>query len=324
MYYCVFCNNRSGMDRFQSMLAFTKVVEEGSFAGAAERLDRSVSAVSRQVSELEAHLRARLLNRTTRKLSLTEEGRAFHERAVQVMAELDDAENEITAHAVVPHGTLKLTASISFGTRYLAPAIADFQRRHPHLRFDVELSDHRRDLVDEGLDLAIRIGPIGSQSLIGRPIGIARMICSAAPSYLARHRMPRTPADLAGHTCLTYAYAAEGNVWRFRDAQQRMHEVKVRGAMNANNGGMLAALAVAGAGITLEPDISVADDVRAGRLVPLLAGYTAPPIAISAAYPSRRHLSVKVRAFVDFLVERFAHEPPWHVPPSGRRRRQPQ
>jgi DNA-binding transcriptional LysR family regulator len=305
------------MDRFQSLLAFTKVVEAGSFAGAAERLDRSVSAVSRQIAELEAHLGARLLNRTTRKLSLTEAGRAFHERVVQLMAELDDAENAITAHAVVPHGTLKVTASISFGTCYLAPAIAEFQRRHPQLRFDVELSDHRRDLVDEGLDLAIRIGPIGSQSLIGRPIGIARMICCAAPSYLARHRMPRTPADLANHACLTYAYAAEGNVWRFRDAQQRMHYVKVGGSMRANNGGMLAALAVAVAGLTLEPDISVAGDVRAGRLVPLLAGYTSPPIAISATYPSRRHLSVKVRAFVDFLVERFTHEPPWHVDATG-------
>jgi DNA-binding transcriptional LysR family regulator len=305
------------MDRFQSLLAFTKVVEAGSFARAAERLDRSVSAVSRQVAELEAHLGARLLNRTTRKLSLTEAGRAFHERVVQLMVELDDAENAITAHAVVPHGTLKLTASISFGTGYLAPAIAEFQRRHPQLRFDVELSDHRRDLVDEGLDLAIRIGPIGSQSLIGRPIGIARMVCCAAPSYLARHRTPRSPADLANHACLTYAYAAEGNVWRFRDAQQRMHDVKVGGSMHANNGGMLAALAVAGAGITLEPDISVADDVRAGRLVPLLVDYTAPPIAISAAYPSRRHLSVKVRAFVDFLVERFADEPPWHVEARG-------
>ena len=262
------------MDRFQSLLAFTKVVEAGSFAGAAERLDRSVSAVSRQIAELEAHLGARLLNRTTRKLSLTEAGRAFHERVVQLMAELDDAENAITAHAVVPHGTLKVTASISFGTCYLAPAIAEFQRRHPQLRFDVELSDHRRDLVDEGL-------------------------------------------DLANHACLTYAYAAEGNVWRFRDAQQRMHEVKVGGSMRANNGGMLAALAVAGAGITLEPDISVAEDVRAGRLVPLLAGYTSPPIAISATYPSRRHLSVKVRAFVDFLVERFTHEPPWHVDATG-------
>jgi len=305
------------MDRFQSLLAFAKVVEAGSFAGAGKRLDRSVSAISRQVTELEAHLGARLLNRTTRRLSLTETGRAFHDRVVQLLAELEEAENEIGAQAVVPSGTLKLTASISFGTRYLAPAIADFQRKHAALRFDVELSDQTRDLVDEGFDLAIRIGPIGSQSLIGRPLGVARMICCAAPSYLARHPPPRTPAELAAHACLTYAYAAEGNVWRFRDARQRTCEVKVGGGMHANNGTMLAALAVAGAGITLEPDFNVADDVRAGRLVPLLADYTAPTIAINAVYPSRRHLAVKVRAFVDFLVQRFAHEPPWHVAPAA-------
>lgn len=301
------------MDRFQSLLAFTKVVEAGSFAGAAERLDRSVSAVSRQIAELEAHLGARLLNRTTRKLSLTEAGRAFHERVVQLMAELDDAENAITAHAVVPHGTLKVTASISFGTCYLAPAIAEFQRRHPQLRFDVELSDHRRDLVDEGLDLAIRIGDIGSRALIARRIGVSQMICCAAPGYLATHSEPRTPDDLAGHPCLTYAYSSAGNAWRFADARGLAHEVKVSGPLHANNGAMLAALAVAGAGVALAPDFIIAGDVRAGRLVPLLPGYPAPSINIVAAYPSRRHLSAKVRSFIDYLVQRFAHAP-WRLP----------
>jgi DNA-binding transcriptional LysR family regulator len=301
------------MDRFQSLIAFAKVVEAGSFAAAAQRLDVSVSAVSRQVGELEAHLGARLLNRTTRRLSLTEPGRAFHERVQQLLVDLEEAEDEIAAQAVVPRGTLRLTASISFGTRYLASAIADFARRHPQLRFDVELSDQTRDLVDEGLDLAIRIGPIGSQTLIGRQIGVARMLCCAAPSYLARHGTPRAPADLASHACLTYAYAADGSIWRFRDARQRLHEVKVTGPAHANNGGMLAALAVAGVGITLEPDFSVVDEVRAGQLVQLLADYAAPPIPINAAYPSRRHLSAKVRTFVDFLVQRFAHRPPWQL-----------
>ena len=305
------------MDRFQSMLAFTKVVEAGSFAGAAKRLDRSVSAVSRQVGELEAHLRARLLNRTTRSLSLTEAGHAFHERAVPLLAELEEAEGEIGAHARMPQGTLKLTTSISFGFRHLATAIAEFGRRHPQVRFDVELSDHARDLVDEGFDLAIRIGPIGSASLVGRPIGAARMICCAAPSYLARRPAPRTPADLRAHACLTYAYAADGDVWRFRDRGERLHEARLRGSLQANNGEMLTALAVAGAGITFAPDFIVADDVRAGRLVPLLPDYAAPTIAINAAYPSRRHLSLKVRAFVDFLVERFAHEPAWHLAASA-------
>ena len=302
------------MDRFQSLLAFARVVDAGSFAAAAQRLDVSVSAVSRQVSELEAHLGVRLLHRTTRRLSLTEAGRLFYGRAVQLLADLDEAEVEVGAQAVVPRGTLRLTSSISFGTRYLVSAIAEFRRQNDALRFDVELSDRTVDLVDEGLDLAIRIGPIGSQTLIGRQIGSARMICCAAPSYLARHAAPRTPEDLAAHACLTYAYAADRNVWRFHDARQRIHEVKPAGPVHANNGGMLAALAVAGIGITLEPDFIVADDVRAGRLVMLLPDYVAPSIPINAAYPSRRHLSAKVRAFIDFLVQRFASHPPWALP----------
>jgi DNA-binding transcriptional LysR family regulator len=301
------------MDRFQALTTFAKVVEAGSFARAADRLGMSVSAASRQVSELEAHLGARLLNRTTRRLSLTEPGQAFYERCVQLLADLDEAEQAITASSVVPRGTLRMTASISFGVRYLAPAIAAFEAVHPQLRFDIELSDRPIDLVDEGLDLAIRIGDIGSQALIGRRIGIAQIVCCAAPAYLAAHAAPRTPDDLRGHLCLTYEYSSEGNMWRFTDGEARMHEVKVSGHAHANNGAMLAALAIAGAGITVAPDFIVADDVRAGRLVALLPGYTPPAININAAYPSRRHLSAKVRAFIDYLAQRFARNPEWRL-----------
>lgn len=303
------------MDRFQSLHAFAKVVESGSFARAADRLDLSVSAVSRHVRDLEAHLGVRLLNRTTRRLSLTESGRAFYERCVQLLADLAEAEEQVTASAIVPRGTLRMTASVSFGVGYLAPALAEFQRQHPQLRFDVELSDRAIDLVDEGIDVAIRIGDIGSQALIGRRIGVAQMICCAAPSYLARHPAPRAPADLAAHLCLTYEYASVGNLWRFSDAEGRVHEARASGPVHANNGAMLCALAVAGVGVTLEPDFIVADDVRAGRLVPLLPGYMAPAIGINAVYPSRRHLSAKVRSFIDFLAQRFAHAPPWRLAP---------
>jgi DNA-binding transcriptional LysR family regulator len=244
---------------------------------------------------------------------MTESGGAFYERCVQLLADLDEAEQAVTASAIVPRGTLRLTASIGFGVGYLAAAIADFQQHHPQLRFDVQLSDRAVDLVDEGLDLAIRIGDIGSQALIGRRIGVAQMICCAAPSYLALHGTPRTPADLARHPCLTYEYSSGGNAWRFTDAQQRVHEVRVSGQAHANNGAMLAALAVAGLGINLEPDFIVANDVRAGRLVPLLQGYTPPAISINAAYPSRRHLSAKVRTFIDFLAARFERNPQWRL-----------
>ena len=301
------------VDRFQSFIAFAKVVEAGSFARAADRLGVSVSAVSRQVADVEAHLGVRLLNRTTRRLSLTESGQAFYERCVQLLADLEEAEQAVSSAAIVPHGTLRVTASISFGVGYLAPAIADFQRQHPQLRFDVELSDRALDLVDEGLDLAIRIGEIGSRALIGRRIGVSQMILCAAPSYLARHAAPRAPADLANHPCLTYEYASVGNVWRFVDGEGNPHEVKVAGPAHANNGAMLAALAIAGVGINLEPDFIVAPDIRAGRLVPLLLDYRAPAIGINAAYPSRRHLSAKVRTFIDFLVQRFERNPEWRL-----------
>jgi DNA-binding transcriptional LysR family regulator len=291
------------MDRFDSITAFTKVVETGSFARAASRLGISVSAVSRHVSELEAHLGVRLLNRTTRKLSMTEGGQAFHERCVQLLADLDEAEQAVTAAAVVPSGTLRITSSISFGVGYLAPAIAEFRHRHPQLRFDIELSDRAVDLVDARIDLAIRIGG-------------AQMVCCASPDYLARNPAPQTPADLARHTCLTYEYSADGNVWRFADAAQRAYDVTVAGVAHANNGAMLAALAVAGLGITLEPDFIVAADVRAGRLVPLLADYAPAAISINAVYPSRRHLSAKVRSFIDFLVVHFEREPAWRIAPA--------
>jgi DNA-binding transcriptional LysR family regulator len=182
------------------------------------------------------------------------------------------------------------------------------------------------DLVDERIDLAIRIGAIGSQALIGRRIGISQMVCCAAPAYLAKHEAPRTPADLAEHACLTYEYSSGGNLWRFTDGANRVHDVNVSGVAHANNGAMLAALAVAGVGITLEPEFIVAPDVRAGRLVRLLRDYAPPAISINAAYPSRRHLSAKVRAFIDFLVERFGRDPQWRladdpVPPRATARK---
>lgn len=293
------------MDRFLALTAFAKVVETGSFARAAQRLNTSVSSVSRHVSELEAHLNARLLNRTTRRLSLTESGRAFHERCVQLLADLEEAEESAGAATIRPRGTLRLTSSITFGARHLAPAIAAFITRYPEMRFDIELSDRAVDLVDEGFDVAVRIGPIGSQNLVGRKVGETRLVCCAAPSYLAQHGEPATPEDLAAHACLTYEYSSLRNVWPFRDRAGRERNVRVVGPVHANNGRFLEALAVEGAGIACEPDFIVGPDVRAGKLTTILRDYAPPPASIYVAYPSRRHLSAKVRTFTDFLAERF-------------------
>lgn len=292
------------MDRLLAMSTFARVVELGGFARAAERLSLSTSAVSRQVSELEAHLDTRLLNRTTRRLSLTEAGQAYYERCVQLLADLDETEAALRRANVEPRGRLRLTCGISYGVRRLAPLIAEFGARHPGVEFDLDLSDRAVDLVEEGFDLAIRIGSIGHQALVSRRIGWTRLVCCASPAYLAARGTPRTPADLARHECLEYAYLAGPRSWLFEDAGGQRHETAIRGRVHANNGRMLAALAVEGMGVTLEPDFIVEPELRAGRLVELLPGFSPPRTPIAAVYPSRRHLSAKLRRFVEFVAER--------------------
>ena len=304
------------MDRFQALTAFASVVESGSFVSAAGRLGVSVSAVSRHVAELEAHLDVRLLNRTTRRLSLTESGRVFFEHCVQLLADLDEAERSASASALTPRGTLRLSAPVTFGEWHLAPAIGAFVERYPDMRFDVELSDRAVDLIDEGFDAALRIGAIGSQSLVGRPVGGTSMVCCAAPRYLLLRGEPKRPDDLVSHECLTYQYASQRNTWVFRARDGSAQQVKVSGSVHANSGRFLAALAADGRGIAYEPDFIVGPDIRAGRLMPILSAFQPLPSTIQLVYPSRRHLSAKVRVFADFLRERFQNAE-WSLPSSG-------
>src|SRR3954462_14057156 len=302
------------MDRFAAIQVFAQVVELGSFAKAAGRLGLSTSAASRHGAELEAHLQTRLLNRTTRRVSLTESGRGFYERSVQLLADLGEAEQEASAAAVVPRGTIRLTTSLNFGVRHAAPAIADFLAAYRDVRSDVSLSDRVVDLVEEGFDLAIRIGAPGADTLVARKLGETRLVPCASPGYLARHGAPKAPQDLVHHNCFTYEYVTPRNVWRFRDRSGEEHSVRVAGRLHSNNGDLLAEAAARDAGIVFEPAFIVGPDVRAGRLVPLLQEYVPAPSPIYAVYPSRKHLSAKVRLFVDFLVARFAHAQDWSAP----------
>lgn len=302
------------MDRFQAIRVFSQVVEFGSFSSAAARLGLSPTAVSRHVAELEAHLQTRLLNRTTRRVSLTESGRAFYERSVQLLADLEEAEQEALRAAVVPRGTIKLTTSVNFGVRQVAPAIAAFLAAHAEVRFDVSLSDRIVDLVEEGFDLGIRIGAPGSENLVARKLGETRLVPCASAGYLKAHGAPQEPEDLARHNCFTYEYVTPRNLWRFRDAAGNERAVRVSGNLHSNNGDLLAEAAARGAGIVFEPAFIVGPEVRAGRLVPLLQEFVAPPMPIYAVYPSRKHLSAKVRLFVDFLIERFSQAPDWSAP----------
>ena len=215
------------MDRFRAVQAFARVVEFGSFARAAEHLGTSTSAVSRLVADLEAHLDARLIHRTTRRLSLTEVGQSFYERSVQLLADLDEAESSVRAVAVVPRGVLRLTCGVSFGERFLAPAISEFSARHRDIVWDLDLSDRAIDLVEEGFDLAIRIGTVVHQGLVSRRLGWTTPVCCASPAHLARHGTPRTPADLASHEVLSYTLVPLPQVWRFESAQGERHELRV-------------------------------------------------------------------------------------------------
>ncbi len=299
------------MDRFQAIRVFAQVAESGSFTAAAVKLGLSATATSRHVADLEARLHTRLLNRTTRRVSLTESGQAFYERSVQLLADLDEAEQEALRAAVVPRGTIKLTTSITFGVRHVGPAIAGFLAAHAEVRFDVSLSDRVVDLVEEGFDLAIRIGAPGSENVVARKLGETRLVPCASAAYLAAHGAPQVPEDLARHNCFTYEYVSPRNLWRFRDPAGGERSVRVKGNLHSNNGDLLAEAAARGAGVVFEPAFIVGPEVRAGRLVPLLQDFEPQATPIYAVYPSRKHLPAKVRLFVDFLVERFSRAQDW-------------
>ncbi|HEY4541228.1 MAG TPA: LysR family transcriptional regulator [Noviherbaspirillum sp.] len=299
------------MDLFQAMKVFVKVAEAGSFSGAARALDMSNPSVTRHVADLENYLHARLFNRSTRRLSLTETGAAYLERCRQLLQDLEDATLAAGMGAAKPVGTLRVNAPVSFAVNYLARVLPDYVRRYPQVKLDITLSDRVVDLVEEGYDVAIRIMRAQENSaLVARQFASARVLACAAPDYLQRHGTPRTPQELAQHVCLSYSYAATRDEWHFmRDG--KTHTVRIKGALVANNGDFLGAAAIAGMGVVQQPSFIIGDAVRAGYLVPLLPEYSLPTLPIFALYPSRQHLSAKVRTFVDFLVERFAADPDW-------------
>ena len=293
------------MDRLTAMQVFVQVVELGSFAKASERLGISTSACSRQVSDLETHLGTRLLNRTTRKLSLTETGQVFFERSLQLLSDFEEAEQLASQSGSVLRGTLRLTCPVNFGARHVAPAVAEFMGLHPQVKFDMSVSDRVVDLVEDGYDLAVRVGQPGSANLVARKLGQTQTLLCASPGYIARHGLPKSPQDLLRHNCFIYTNVPRPGQWRFTDRHGKEQVVRIAGAVRTNNGDMLAAIAVRDGGIVYEPDFIVDGDIRAGRLVQLLPGYQGGTADIWAVYPSRRHLSAKVSAFVDFLTGKF-------------------
>lgn len=303
------------MDRLTGLTVFTRVVEAGGFSAAARRLGMSTTMVSNHVQALEDRLDARLLHRTTRKVSLTEIGRAYYDRAVVILADLEDADRIASAEQAAPRGTLRLHTSTHI-VRFLSPVVRDYLALYPGVTVDLSIGERMVDLIEEGFDLAIRTLPPPDSSLIVRRLTPWRHVLCCAPAYREAHPEVRAPADLAGHNCLRYSLYPYGDEWRFDAPDGRLTTVRVSGNAVANSAELLRRLALAGSGVMLAPSFVAADDLAAGRLVRMMPAYRPVEFAISAVYPHRHHLSSKVRRFLDILAERFAEHRQWMNPPA--------
>ncbi len=293
------------------MSVFVRVVEVGGFSAASRVLGMTPSAVSKLIGRLEDRLGARLLNRTTRTINLTEEGRAYYQHAVPILEEIEAAERAVTDLHVAPRGLLRINAATSFGRRYVMPIIHEFMDKYPELRVEMTLTDSLVDLVGEGVDVGIRIGDLPDSSLIARRIATIRRVVAAAPSYVERHGKPKTPEDLFNHNCLRVSFETSLNRWEFQGPDGPMR-LDVTGNLEVNDSSALYDAAIAGVGLIRSSKLLLWPALFDGRLIPLLQEYEAKrDLDVHAIYPSGRHMSPKVRAFVDFLVSKFLPVAPW-------------
>ncbi len=304
------------MDRFAALKAFVTVVEEGGFAPAARRTGVATSSVTRQVDALEEDLSTQLLNRSTRSVTLTHAGETYFEHAVRILGDLESAHLEVSEGAGPPRGLLRISLPVAFARLHIAPAIPVFLRMYPGIELDLAMTDDVVDLVEERLDLAIRIGSLEASSLIARKLAPHRRLVCASPDYLGERGEPQSPAALAAHNCLTFSYMRGPRIWRFSGRSEEA--VRVGGNMRANNSEMLREAAIDGLGIILMPSWLVGADIEAGRLRAVLTDWEANPgsagAAIHAVYLPNRRTSRKVRVFVDFLIARFGSPPYWDRP----------
>ncbi|MGB0671354.1 MAG: LysR family transcriptional regulator [Rhodospirillales bacterium] len=294
------------------MAVFVSVVQEGSFSAAAKVLRQTPSAVSKQIGRLEDRLGVRLLNRTTRRLSLTEVGAGYVERARRILADIDEAERLAASAQVMPRGHLRINAPNSFGQRFVTPLIPAFLDRYPEVDCEVTLTDRVTDVVDEGIDVAIRIAALLDSSLIARKLAPNHRLIAASPAYLERYGRPLVPSDVRSHEALRFSFQSSLNNWEFQYPNGHIERIEIHGRFQANNSEALLEAAVGGAGLVRLAKFIMADEVRKGRLVTVLDDFIAPePTDIHAVYAPGRHLSPKVRAFVDYLADHFLPVPPW-------------
>jgi len=299
------------MLKTEEIQAFVQIVEAATITAAAERLGLAKSAVSRRLSELEDELGVELFHRTTRKLTLTDSGRGFYQRSTRILADLNEAQDAVSQAHQELSGQLRITAPFSFGMLHLGPAIIEFQQLHPKIKFDIDFNDRQLDLIQEGFDLGIRIADLKDSSLIARKLASVSTVVCASPDYLKAHGTPATPEDLNEHQCLTYSYLDIPDQWSFIDLQGQLQTITVPNVMQVNNGDFMRRAAIADLGVLRQPTFIAYESITKGELIPILEDYTIPSINAYAIYPPTRHLSQRVRTFIDFLVERFAGVPYW-------------
>jgi DNA-binding transcriptional LysR family regulator len=292
------------------MAVFVRVAELGSFSAAARQLGLSKSAASKHVTALEERLGVRLLHRTTRRLALTEVGSVYRDYCARIVQEIEEAELTATRHAVEPRGRLKVNAPMTFGFLHLGPMLPAFLARYPGIEIELTLNDRFVDLLEEGYDVAVRIGRLADSSLVARRFATARFVCAASPAYLAAAGAPHAPDDLARCNCLGYSYRRQPDGWQFSRGEERL-TVRARGNLQANNGDALRAAACAGLGVVYLPDFILGEDLARGRLIRLLPDWGTPDIPIHAVFPPQRHAFARLRVFVDFLVERLGRGDGW-------------
>jgi len=292
------------MDQLGAMKIFTRVVETGSFSAVAREMHTGQPAISKQVAALEDRLGVRLLNRTSRKLTLTEAGANYHEHCQSILSEISDAEEMIQSLATTPRGRLRVNVSVAFGRLHIAPYLPGFLERYPHITLDISMNDRFVDLIAERVDLAIRIGPLADSSLVARNLGHSPLVVVGAPSYFAKHGSPGHPEELKRHNCLIYTFLLTGNIWHFRDGDKEL-AVQVKGNCQSDNTDGIRDVITAGTGLAMVPYWMVQAELNNGLLERVLDGYMPWSSPISAVYPMSKFVPLKVRCFIDYLKEQF-------------------
>ena len=295
------------MDRLTSLTAFVRVVDSGGFSAAGRRLNMSTTMVSNHVQSLEDRLGARLLHRTTRKVSLTEVGKTYYDRCTQILADLEQADDVAGASQSIPRGTLRIYTATHL-VQYVAPVVAEFLATWPDVKVDLTMGERAVDIIDEGYDVAVRLTPPPDSSLIVRSLATWRHVLCCSHGYLEAHPRPQQLADLTGHNCIQHELYPFGHDWHFADRKGNPASVRVSGNLMTNSGDTLRLAALHGAGIFLAAGFLVHDDLEAGRLVRLLPEYRPVEFAMNAVYPHRHHLSAKVRTFIGMLVQHSAEQ----------------